>query len=44
MNVVKQRRTEQYEKYYHVLTWLFPLLLSLLPLIGDNYGPAGAWW
>lgn len=43
-NVIKQRRTEHFEKYYHVVSWLFPsLLLSLLPLIGDNYGPAGAW-
>nr|XP_002129104.1 cyclic AMP receptor 3-like [Ciona intestinalis] len=44
MNVVKQRRTEKYEKFYHLLSWVCPpLLFSLLPLIGDNYGPAGAW-
>ncbi|XP_039270760.1 cyclic AMP receptor-like protein A [Styela clava] len=30
--------------YFHFVSWIFPpLVLSLLPLIGDNYGPAGAW-
>nr|CAB3229681.1 cyclic AMP receptor 3-like [Phallusia mammillata] len=43
-NVVMQRRTERFEKLYHLLCWIVPpFLLSLLPLIGDNYGPAGAW-
>jgi len=42
--VIKQRSTASYEKYYNALSWLFPsLVVSLLPFIGDNYGPAGAW-
>ncbi|XP_064614851.1 cyclic AMP receptor-like protein A isoform X1 [Liolophura sinensis] len=43
MNVVKLRITEKYEWAYHLLCWLFPLLMSSLPFIGDHYGPAGAW-
>ena len=43
-NVILRKRTDHLEKYYHVLSWLVPsLLLSLLPLAGDNYGQAGAW-
>ena len=44
MNVVKMRNVAKYEKYFHAICWFCPsLVLSLLPLIGDNYGPAGAW-
>ncbi|CAK8673199.1 uncharacterized protein LOC143468932 [Clavelina lepadiformis] len=43
-NVMKHRRTDRLEKFYHFFSWVIPpLLFSLLPLIGDNYGPAGAW-
>ena len=44
LNVVRHQRTNNLEKYYHVVCWILPsLLFSLLPLAGDNYGPAGAW-
>lgn len=42
--VIKHKRTDRLEKFYHIFSWVIPsLLFSLLPLIGDNYGPAGAW-
>lgn len=28
---------------YHIICWIVPLIISVLPFIGDNYGPAGAW-
>ena len=44
LNVMKHKRTEKFEKYYHLLSWIAPpLLFSLLPFAGDNYGRAGAW-
>ena len=44
LNVIKHQRTDHLEKFYHLLSWIVPpLLFSLLPLAGDNYGPAGAW-
>lgn len=44
MNVVRMRNVASQEKYFHIASWLCPpLLLSVLPFIGDNYGPAGAW-
>ncbi|KAK6167290.1 hypothetical protein SNE40_021357 [Patella caerulea] len=43
MNVIKAKLTDKYEWAYHVLCWVFPLVISCLPFIGDQYGPAGAW-
>ncbi|XP_071798279.1 cyclic AMP receptor-like protein A isoform X1 [Asterias amurensis] len=40
---VKMIRTDRYEIWYHVVCWTTALFVSLLPFIGDNYGPAGAW-
>ncbi|XP_038050471.1 cyclic AMP receptor-like protein A isoform X2 [Patiria miniata] len=40
---VKMIRTDRYEILYHIVCWTVALAISLLPLIGDNYGPAGAW-
>ncbi|XP_029648219.1 cyclic AMP receptor-like protein A [Octopus sinensis] len=43
MNVVRATETEKFEWVYHLVCCLLPLLMSSLPFIGDNYGPAGAW-
>ncbi|XP_022093839.1 cyclic AMP receptor-like protein A isoform X1 [Acanthaster planci] len=40
---VKMIRMDRYEILYHAICWTVALVISLLPLIGDNYGPAGAW-
>nr|XP_006816465.1 PREDICTED: cyclic AMP receptor-like protein A-like isoform X2 [Saccoglossus kowalevskii] len=42
-NAVRQIKTDRYELIYHVICWGLSLLISLLPFIGDHYGPAGAW-
>ncbi|XP_033118237.1 cyclic AMP receptor-like protein A isoform X2 [Anneissia japonica] len=42
-NVIKMKSSEKFEILYHVISWGFPLFISLLPFIGDHYGPAGAW-
>ena len=43
-NVVKQKQTNNLEKFYHLVSWIFPpLVLSVLPFFADTYGPAGAW-
>ncbi|XP_072032946.1 cyclic AMP receptor-like protein A isoform X2 [Amphiura filiformis] len=36
-------RAEKYEMLYHLVSWGIALLMSLLPFIGNHYGPAGAW-
>lgn len=41
--VVKKIESSRYEKWFHLVCWLVPLLWSCLPFIGDNYGPAGIW-
>ncbi|XP_030058196.1 cyclic AMP receptor-like protein A isoform X2 [Microcaecilia unicolor] len=43
LNVVREMRTDKFERAYHVTAWGMPLVLSCLPLFGDYYGPAGAW-
>ncbi|XP_041483062.1 cyclic AMP receptor-like protein A isoform X1 [Lytechinus variegatus] len=35
--------TERREIIYHLVTWGFSFLMACLPLIGNHYGPAGAW-
>lgn len=42
-NVVRGTTTDKYEWLYHVVCWGISLLMSLLPFIGDHYGPAGGW-
>eukprot|EP00794_Sanderia_malayensis_P011281 gene11281-12461_t len=41
--VIKVVHTNNYEKWYHVVSWGLPLFWALLPFIGDHYGPAGVW-
>ncbi|XP_076453692.1 uncharacterized protein LOC143288909 [Babylonia areolata] len=43
MNVIKSVTTTQYERLYHVVCWVGSLAMSLLPFIGDHYGPSGSW-
>ncbi|KAK7477158.1 hypothetical protein BaRGS_00031644 [Batillaria attramentaria] len=43
MNVIKATETARFEWLYHAVCWAVPLLLSVLPFIGNHYGPAGAW-
>eukprot|EP00057_Strongylocentrotus_purpuratus_P005030 XP_003730036.1 PREDICTED: cyclic AMP receptor-like protein A isoform X1 [Strongylocentrotus purpuratus] len=38
-----QINTERREIFYHLVTWGVSLLMACLPLIGNHYGPAGAW-
>ena len=28
---------------YHIISWIVPLIMATIPLIGDKYGPAGQW-
>ncbi|XP_073256592.1 cyclic AMP receptor-like protein A isoform X2 [Porites lutea] len=42
-NVIKMMKTDQFEKYYHLVSWGIPFVVACLPLINDHYGPAGAW-
>ncbi|XP_071951895.1 uncharacterized protein [Antedon mediterranea] len=42
-NVIKLKSSEKFEILYHAISWGFSLFISLLPFIGDHYGPAGAW-
>ncbi|XP_032230476.1 G-protein coupled receptor 1 [Nematostella vectensis] len=42
-NAINKVRTEHFEKWYHLVSWGIPLVCSLLPFVGDHYGPAGAW-
>ncbi|KAI0217313.1 hypothetical protein LSAT2_030832 [Lamellibrachia satsuma] len=42
-NVVRMKPSEQFERYYHIIAWCVPLGISLLPFIGNHYGPAGMW-
>ena len=39
--IIRNVPTSSYEKWYHVVCWGVPLVPSLLPFIGHNYGPAG---
>ncbi|XP_072036842.1 uncharacterized protein [Amphiura filiformis] len=43
ISVARKTSTEKYEILYHFVGWGIPLFMSLLPFIGDHYGPAGAW-
>jgi len=41
--VLKGVDSGKYEKWFHVVAWVLPLLWSCLPFIHDSYGPAGVW-
>ncbi|XP_071511766.1 cyclic AMP receptor-like protein A [Diadema antillarum] len=41
--IIWMMNTEKKEIIYHIVTWGISLLMACLPLIGDRYGPAGAW-
>ncbi|XP_065185677.1 cyclic AMP receptor-like protein A isoform X2 [Sycon ciliatum] len=41
MNVIRLRRTENFEKWYHVICWGVSLIMACIPI--KQYGPAGAW-
>ena len=46
MNIIlsiQQVSTYRFEKYFHVLCWIFPFLWASLPFIGNSYGQAGVW-
>lgn len=40
---IKKIEGARYEKWFHVVCWILPLLWSCLPFIGNKYGPAGVW-
>ncbi|XP_077988029.1 cyclic AMP receptor-like protein A isoform X2 [Glandiceps talaboti] len=42
-NAVRQVKTDRYELIYHLLCWGVSFIIACLPLIGNHYGPAGAW-
>ncbi|XP_020611057.1 cyclic AMP receptor-like protein A [Orbicella faveolata] len=42
-NAIKGVKTDNFEKYYHLVSWGIPLIVACLPLINNHYGPAGAW-
>lgn len=43
-NAILYYKTETYERVYHVICWVLPLVIAVLPLaFHDFYGPAGAW-
>ncbi|RDD39780.1 G-protein coupled receptor 1 [Trichoplax sp. H2] len=42
-NAVAKKSTERFEIYYHLVAWGVPVVISVLPFIGNQYGPAGAW-
>jgi len=41
--LAKHTSTTTTELVYHAVVWPFVLLCALIPLSGDNYGPAGFW-
>lgn len=41
--VLKEIESSKYEKWFHVLCWILPLLWACLPFYGNSYGPAGIW-
>ncbi len=41
--VVRSQSLEKYERLCSVMCWFLPLVLAVLPLADDAYGPAGAW-
>ncbi|XP_051782093.1 uncharacterized protein si:dkey-100n23.5 isoform X1 [Erpetoichthys calabaricus] len=43
LNLVKEKRTERLEIFYHFIAWGIPFVMSCLPLLKDYYGPAGVW-
>uniref|UniRef100_A0A3Q2ZAL5 Si:dkey-100n23.5 n=1 Tax=Hippocampus comes TaxID=109280 RepID=A0A3Q2ZAL5_HIPCM len=43
-NLVREMSTTSYERFYHLIAWGVPLVMSSLPLLKGYYGPAGAWW
>ncbi|XP_049583217.1 si:dkey-100n23.5 isoform X2 [Syngnathus scovelli] len=42
-NLVREKSTNTYETFYHLIAWGVPLVMSSLPLFKGYYGPAGAW-
>ena len=40
---IKKKSIEKYEKYLHLVSWLFPFFWALLPLSGNSYDRAGVW-
>lgn len=41
VNVLRRKPGVQYEKYYHVIAWILPFGIALVPLLMGAYGPAG---
>eukprot|EP00051_Salpingoeca_urceolata_P004823 m.67929 g.67929 ORF g.67929 m.67929 type:complete len:308 (-) comp13870_c0_seq3:237-1160(-) len=43
VNVVHRIDTQKWELYYHSVSWGWPMLMAVIPLGTNSYGPAGAW-
>jgi len=41
--VWKNFKTDQFERYFHVVCWGLPVIQTILPLIFDEYGNLGLW-
>ena len=41
--VLKEIESTKYEKWFHAVCWLLPLLWACLPFYENSYGPAGIW-
>ena len=40
---MQKRDTQHLERRYHMVAWLTPILPTMIPLVTNNYKPAGAW-
>jgi len=43
INVLREESSEKYEKWYHAIAWGLSLATAIVPLLTDDYGPAGTW-
>jgi hypothetical protein len=43
LNILYEKAGEQWERVYHVLGWGVGLILAVIPLTMDMYGPSGVW-
>lgn len=43
LNILYEKAGEQWERVYHVLGWGVGLILAVIPLAMDMYGPSGVW-
>ena len=43
VNVLREEPTNKYERTYHILAWGVTFVVAMIPVLTNDYGPAGAW-